>query len=147
MFSFLFASSSKSWDAECQGINCVKNVYIRAVVLTTATGLSTVEIETFDELSVTFCWRSVSGGPVVMRATLLQGSPYLTLEFITTAPVLRTLNDPWMGQMPASLTRDSNQKFKVGAALCMLAPWVTDHCLSLRGAPNRRRWRQWAKRA
>ncbi|EFJ51031.1 hypothetical protein VOLCADRAFT_88258 [Volvox carteri f. nagariensis] len=127
------APHDMTWDPECSGSRCIKNEYKRYVIITTGSGLTVVEVESFDELSVTFRWRPASGAAVAMRATLLQGSPYVTVEFLSSAPVFRTSTDPWLGPAPSSITGDSYNKFKLpcGSGLTWLIYSTSAQALSI----------------
>ncbi|GIL47383.1 hypothetical protein Vafri_4213 [Volvox africanus] len=110
------APHDMTWDSECAASKCVKNAYNRNVTITTSTGLTVVEVESFDELSVTFRWRRSATASVAMRATLLQGSPYITVQFLSAAPVFQTFLDSWSGILPSSIARDAMNKFKLPCA-------------------------------
>ncbi|PNH00329.1 Endo-1,3(4)-beta-glucanase 1, partial [Tetrabaena socialis] len=94
-----------TWDGCGSGSTCIWNGYVRPVTISTGAGLTTVDVESYDDLSVTFRWRPTAGGAVSMRATLMQGMPYITVQFIAAAPVFETiLGEVWLGTRPASLT-------------------------------------------
>ncbi|KAG2453738.1 hypothetical protein HYH02_001949 [Chlamydomonas schloesseri] len=73
-------------DGSCNGGACIRTIYDFPLQLTTTAGVSVVELESYDDLSVTFVWRAAAGGSVVMRSTLMQGLPYVTVEYTAVTP-------------------------------------------------------------
>ncbi|KAG2445657.1 hypothetical protein HXX76_000266 [Chlamydomonas incerta] len=73
-------------DGSCLGGACIRTIYDFPLQITTTDGVSVVQVESYDDLSVTFVWRAVAGGSIVMRSTLMQGLPYVTVEYVAVQP-------------------------------------------------------------
>ncbi|KXZ44666.1 hypothetical protein GPECTOR_64g85 [Gonium pectorale] len=125
-----------TWDGACSSFACVRSLYGNNVTLTTAEGLGWVGVEAYDDLSVTLVWRQAVGSPVAMRTTLLQGLPYITVEYVAATPVFRTHQDVWLGTAPSNLT-GSKYKIPCGSSLTWLIYSSTSATLAVSsgGAP------------
>ncbi len=88
------------------------------MAITATSGLTSVRLERFDALTVTFAWRANAADPSpAMRVTLTQGSPYITVEYVGATPYISFQN---YGSMQ-SLGTSSGTKFKVGScAVCLV---------------------------
>lgn len=108
-------------DGTCLGGACIRFDFDYKLQITTTTGVSVVEVESYDDLSVTFVWRAVAGGGVVMRSTLLQGLPYVTVEFVAVKPRVVVITGAILAANPS--TWAAATKFKVRASTMCL--WQT----------------------
>ncbi|KAG2482088.1 hypothetical protein HYH03_018963 [Edaphochlamys debaryana] len=68
-------------QSSCPGVSCIRHTFSYPASLGVTLGLASVEVEGWDDLSVTFTWRNAAG-IAAMRSTLVQGSPYITVQFL-----------------------------------------------------------------
>lgn len=114
------APRTKAPAYSCPTCSYTYDNYEQFVQIRTTSGLTAVQLERYDDLSATFVWRAAAGGAVAMRATLMQGMPYMTVEYVAAVPVM--LWSPGEALLSTGVT--TGTKFKVGTA----APIAKELC-------------------